>query len=477
MSRIKQAVIIGGGFAGLSAACYMQRAGYRTLLLDKNPQPGGRAQFAEEAGFKFSLGPNWYTMADIYEDFFKDFGHSRQDLYSLIKLAPAYKTFIDGQELSAQNIDQTTEDLNNINSGDGLGFKRLVNRSKLVYADFKLNFLYKSWNSKLERFSLKTALNLAKLPKEPYTEHLSRLVKSSRAQDLLAVPAKTIFGQDPKELSSVYSFLPYSTFEQGIFYPVGGFKTVLESVQRIAMELGVEIYQSCEVSKIESEYGLASAVILKDSNERIPADIIIAATDYQHAEGLLEYKNRSYKPKFWNKKEYSPSALIISLGLNAKTPHLSHHNNFMAIGGPSFYVCCASKTDLSLAPEYGEGLTITIPIPAGKDLSEDDTLRIKSFVYEEISKVVGFRIEEHIQVEHTLSHQYFKTMFNASGGSAFGLKMNSRQIFWKRPRTRSKRLNNLLYAGQDANPGPSVPFAIASGRVAAYAALNKKNPS
>ena len=49
----KSVIIIGSGFAGLSAASFMAKAGWRVTVLEKQNGPGGRAGQLKEAGFTF----------------------------------------------------------------------------------------------------------------------------------------------------------------------------------------------------------------------------------------------------------------------------------------------------------------------------------------------------------------------------------------------------------------------------------------
>jgi phytoene desaturase len=486
LARTKQAVIIGGGFAGLSAACYMARAGYRVILLEKNKTVGGRAQFAEDSGFKFNLGPSWYVMPDIFEDFFQDFGLTPEQNYTLSRLNPGFRTFLsDGTKLDALDIESTAEQLDAIQPGDGIGFKRLLNRSKVVYSNFKLNLMQESWSAKFPKLKPGLASSLYKMPKGTiYSRNTEFLIsKEGRA---MVNGLSGVFGGTANKVPADYSYLPYTVFEQGVWYPGGGFASVVKAFYSLAQKLGVEIYEGYEAEKIEVQYGSASAVIVKGLGERIPADIIISASDYYSSENLLERPHQSYDLNFWKAKKYSPSAIIVSLGLNNKVPNLLHHNNFNSdvavdLDAPTwpqqlgaFSVTCESFTDPSLVPGEGEVLTINIPIPAGLPEEQEAVDYLVEQAIAKLSQVTGLQIKDMIVSKHVVSSGYFKSMFNAPGGSASGLAQYKEQIYQKRPRLKSKKLNNLFYAGQDTNPGSGVPFAIVSGKLAAYAALGKK---
>jgi len=488
LARTKQAVIIGGGLAGLSAACYMARAGYRTIILEKNSAVGGKSQFTEDQGFKFSLGPSWYIMPDVYEDFFNDFGQNPEDHYSLTRLSPAYRSFVSGSKTDALEIDRMAEQLDTIHPGDGLGFKRLVNRSKILYSEFKLNVMNQDWKGKSDLLKPRVLSLLLSLPRGTASERTTKLLSSKDSQAMIN-STSMLFGVPARTLPAPYSFLPYTIFEQGVWYPGGGFSSVILAFKDLAQKLGVEIYEGYQVESIEVEYGVASAVIIKDIGQRIPADVIISASGYPTTESIIPPDKRSYTPKFWQSKLYSPSSITVSLGLDVKVPNLLHHNTFSDIDpttdvGPdsrawplrlgSFQVSCPSLTDHSLAPGEGEVLSINIPIPSGLQESEDIRDSLVSQAFARISTAAGFNIEEHIVTKHVISSSYFKNMFDSPGGSTHGIALTKKQIFYRRPRIRSKKLENFFFAGQDTNPGPGMPFAITSGKLAAYAALGKK---
>ena len=74
MKDSKKIVVIGAGFAGLAAAAKLAQAGHDVHLIEKNDQTGGRARIWEKDGFTFDMGPSWYWMPEVFDNFFKEFG-------------------------------------------------------------------------------------------------------------------------------------------------------------------------------------------------------------------------------------------------------------------------------------------------------------------------------------------------------------------------------------------------------------------
>jgi phytoene desaturase len=86
----KKVTVIGAGFAGLSAATHLASKGYEVNVLEKNTVPGGRARKFEAEGFMFDMGPSWYWMPDVFEQYFGYFGKQPSDYYDLVRLDPSY---------------------------------------------------------------------------------------------------------------------------------------------------------------------------------------------------------------------------------------------------------------------------------------------------------------------------------------------------------------------------------------------------
>src|SRR3982751_5971441 len=93
MKANKRVVVIGSGFAGLSAATFMAKAGWDVTVIEKNSTPGGRARQLKENGFTFDMGPSFYWMPDVFERYFAQFGKRVSDYYQLDRLDPSYRIY------------------------------------------------------------------------------------------------------------------------------------------------------------------------------------------------------------------------------------------------------------------------------------------------------------------------------------------------------------------------------------------------
>ncbi|HMK03611.1 MAG TPA: oleate hydratase [Ferruginibacter sp.] len=117
---MKKAVIIGSGFAGLSAAAFMAKAGWDVTVLEKQSTPGGRARQIKAEGFTFDMGPSWYWMPDVFERFFNCFGKKVSDYYQLQRLDPSYRVYWkDGPLDLPANYDELKKLFESIEPGSG----------------------------------------------------------------------------------------------------------------------------------------------------------------------------------------------------------------------------------------------------------------------------------------------------------------------------------------------------------------------
>ena len=484
--------IIGSGFSGLSAACFMAKQGHEVTVFEKNSSIGGRARAFSESGFTFDMGPSWYWMPDIFENFFAHFNKQPQDYYKLLQLEPGFQIiFKEGPAMIIPaSLEGIYEVFESIEKGSSGKLKKFLTEGAIKYKIGMKELVYKPSFSLLEFANYKTISGAAKLNMfNSVSGYVRRYFKDERLIALMEFPV-LFLGAMAKDIPALYSLMNYAALSLGTWYPMGGMIEIIKSMETLASSMGVKFETSCEVSKINVVNKKATEIQTTKGNFK--TDSIIATGDYHHIEqDLLEEQYRNYDEHYWAKKTFAPSCLIFYIGVNKKIKKLIHHNLFFDASindhskdiyehpkwpeDPLFYACCPSKTDNSVAPEGMENLFLLVPIAPG--LTDIDDIR-ESYFKKIIARMEHYcndTIMPHIIYKRSYCLNDFKNDYHAYKGNAYGLANTLRQTAVLKPSLRNKKINNIFYAGQLTVPGPGVPPALISGQIAAEQLLKYFN--
>lgn len=481
---IKKAVVIGAGFSGLAAAATLASHSYDVTVIEKNATPGGRARKFESGGFTFDMGPSWYWMPDVFESYFNRFGKKVSDYYDLKRLDPSYKIFF-GKDDSISlpgSVDGMVELFESMEQGSGKQLRRFLAEAGYKYNVGMSDFVYNPSYSILDYMSPRLAI--AGLRMHMFTSfhsYIRRFFKNPRLLQMLEFPV-LFLGGTAQNTPAMYSLMNYGDIALGTWYPMGGMHKIIEGMTSLASSLGVKFNYGQPAEGFEIAGGKVKAVRTPAGSYK--ADAIVASADYHHVEQqLLPEAYRRYSPEYWDTRVLSPSALIYYIGLNKRLKNLDHHNLFFDKDfgphadtiyknpswpeNPSFYVCCVTATDSSQAPEGGENLFILVPVAPGIEDKQHTRDHYYNLLMERLEHITGESIRAHVVYNQSYAHSDFERDYHAYKGNAYGLANTLRQTAFLKPALRSRRLNNLFYAGQLTVPGPGVPPALISGQVAA----------
>jgi len=488
MNSSKHIIVIGGGFAGLSAACVLAKGGYKVTILEKNDQPGGRARVWEKHGFKFDMGPSWYWMPDVFENFFALFGKKPQDFYELKRLDPAYRVYFGKDDIldvpaAMPELESLFE---SIEPGSSKRLKEFLAQAAHKYKVGMGEYVFRPSHSITEFIDLnliRKSMGMQLLTS--MSRHVRKYFKHPKLIKLLEFPV-LFLGARPQDTPAMYSMMNYADLVLGTWYPMGGMNEIVKAMVSIAEGLGVDIRLDTEVVKIAVADQLVSRV--STSKGVFEADFVITGADYEHTDQqLIAEPHRNYDRKYWDSRTMSPSSLLFYIGINRKIAGIKHHNLFFDEDfeqhakeiytnpqwpeKPLFYVCCPSKSDSSVAPENCENLFFLMPLAPG--LEDSETLRDQYFevLLNRFEKITGESIKDAIMVKRSYAMNDFKADYHSFKGNAYGLANTLRQTAFFKPAMRAKHIKNLLYTGQLTVPGPGVPPALISGQVAAGEAM------
>ena len=480
--RKKHVIIIGAGFGGLSAASLLAKQGFKVTILEKNQTVGGRARVWKSKGFTFDMGPSWYLGPEIFERFFAEFKQHSSDFYQIKKLDPSYRIFFNKDEKIdiSTDLQKMTTLFDSLEKDGGEKFKKYLDLSKSFYDISMEQFIYRPYNSIFDLFNkafLKAGRNLPVF--DNMEKFVNRFFISDKAKKILQYNL-VFLGGSPKITPAVYALMAHMDFNLGVWYPIGGFGSVVNGFLHLAKFLGVNIKTGVDVKKIVIKNG--KAVGVKTSKGDLEADIILANADYHHVEtNLLPKAYQSYSENYWKKKTMAPSAFILYLGLNKKIKGLSHHNLFLDqdwikhfdsifenpswYEKPSYYICAPSKTDPTVAPEGKENLFILVPVAPGLKDTEKVRKEYSEKILTHLENLLGETIKDSIEVIRTYAHNDFISDYNSYKGSALGLTQTLFQTAIFRPKHQSPKVKNLYYTGQNNHPGIGVPMVVISSQI------------
>jgi phytoene desaturase len=480
----KKVIVIGSGFAGLSVACFMAKAGYDVTILEKNSTPGGRARKFEEQGFLFDMGPSWYWMPDVFERFFSQFGKKVSDYYELVRLSPSYQVIYsehDKWDIPA-SVGELASFLDGIEAGAGKKLSLFLQEAAVKYEVGIKDLVFKPGRSITEFLTYDFFKGLLKLDLfTSHSAHVKKYFSNPKIVSLLEFPV-LFLGAKPEQTPALYSLMNYADINLGTWYPKGGMHKIVEGMVALATSLGVKIKFDQAVKSFVHQEGKVTKVIT--STDEHACDIVIAGADYHHIDQeVIESPYRNYSASYWDKRTMAPSSLLFYLGIDKKLTGLQHHNLFFdedfgqhAIeiydqpqwpSKPLFYVSCPSVTDHLVAPEGKENVFILIPVAPG--IEDTPAIREKYFdmVMQRLETLTNQSIKKHIIFKRSYAHQNFMEDYNSFKGNAYGLANTLMQTALLKPSLKSKKLNNLFFTGQLTVPGPGVPPSLISGEVVA----------
>lgn len=485
----KQAIVIGSGFSGLSAASFLSKGGFQVTVIEKNEQPGGRARQLVEKGYKFDMGPSWYWMPDVFDRYFSQFGKKTSDLYQLTRLDPSYTVVFGKNDILdiPADYEALREVFEQLETGSATKLDRFLNEAAYKYQVGINKLVYKPSRSIFEFLSLKLLTDVIRMDVfKSFQSHIEKYFRSKRIQQLLEFPI-LFLGALAKNTPALYSLMNYADIKLGTWYPEGGMKAVVDSMIRVAEDQGVKFVLGSPVTGFEFNDRKIAYVVTE--KEKYKADVVVAGADYHHVETvLLDKELRSYSDKYWASRMLAPSSLLFYIGINRKVERLKHHMLFFDEPfaphaesiyttktwpeNPLFYLNVPSKTDSRVAPEGHENIVILIPVAAGID--DNDYIRERYFniVFDRLEDYLGEDIRSSIDYKKSYAINDFMKDYNSYKGNAYGLANTLHQTAILKPSLKSKKVSNLYYTGQLTVPGPGVPPSLISGEVVANEVLN-----
>lgn len=487
--------VIGGGLAGLAAACTLAARGHQVTLFDKNPWFGGKAAVHVQDGYRFDMGPTILTMPSVLKRIFAESNRKIEDYLELILLDPQWRCFFD-TAVALDLVADAAEMRKNLEKFSALlsvpdGYEKFMKVATRLHEVSDKFFFWKSVGGIGDTMQIGGALSpmvMADVMSLRMGTSVAGLVRKYIDDENVAqmIDHFTQYvGSSPEASPAVLCGIASMQTKEGVWYPMGGTRAVPIALEKLATELGVVFKPSTDIAKIDHD-GKKVTGVTTTGGEKYEFDSIVSNCDSvrTHRE-LLEGSKIS--SQFERRRTYEPacSGVVLYLGLKKRYEHLLHHNfvfskdphrefDYIYKRGrpapdPTAYVCAPACTEPGVAPPGGESLYVLVHTPylrPDHDWSEmlPKYREVILDKLEHTGKMKGLR--DNIVTESHLTPEGIHKRYRVLNGAIYGLASHGKYVGAFKPANRSKDLRGLYLAGGAAHPGPGMPMVMMSGWIA-----------
>ena len=493
----KPVVIVGAGVGGLAAAIDLAQAGRAVTVVERALVPGGKVRELTVAGAQVDSGATVFTMKWVFDELFAAAGANLDERVGVTRAEVlARHAWSESERLDLFADPARTADAIGVFAGAraARGFDAFRRRAKEVYETLEQSFICAPRPTPLGlMFSAGGLGELLRIkPFATLWHELGEFFPDPRLRQLFGRYA-TYCGSSPFLAPATLMLVAHVELA-GVWRVAGGMLRLPEAMARLAAEKGVAFRYGQTVTEVALGRGQVAGVTLA-SGERLPAGAVILNADVAAlAGGLFGAAARGAVARV-PPTARSLSALTLSLHTQARGFPLSRHNVFFSADSaaefsdvvqqrrlprnPTVYLCAQDRDDgeavdghRAAAEGAPERLFCIINAPASGDQERFSETDIETCV----NRVVNLlsRCGLHLTATPTscriTSPHDFEQRFPGTGGALYGRATHGALATFQRPGART-RIPGLYLAGGSVHPGPGVPMAALSGRLAARSLL------
>ena len=485
----QRVLVVGAGAAGLSAALLLAARGMDVLVLEAAEGPGGKLREVQVAGQAQDAGPTVFTMRWVFEQLFDDVGASLATHLPLRQVDTlARHAWDDGSRLDLfADPQQSADAIGRFSSAqEAQRYQAFCARARRIYQTLEKPFMCASRPNPVslaQRVGWRNLPDLAAIaPFERMWGALGAYFHDPRLRQLFGRYA-TYCGSSPYLAPATLMLVAHAE-QAGVWTVDGGMHRIAVSMADLLTRLGGQIRYASPVAQLLVRQGRICGARLASGETLECAAAVFNGDTAALAQGLLgDAVQRAVPPTPASAR--SLSALTWNLVTPAAGFPLARHTVFFSsnyadefdriLGAsrlpqdPTVYICAHDRDGAGDTPVVGaERLMCLVNAPAAADtrpLSEADIASCQERMLARLARC-GLRLYADPANMVRTSPADFHRLFPASGGALYGRASHGWRSSFTRPAARSA-VQGLYLAGGSVHPGPGVPMAVLSGRIAA----------
>ena len=487
--QTRRIAIIGAGPGGLAAAMLLARAGADVTVYEKHARVGGRSQtiaaLSPSGTFRFDMGPTFFLYPRVLSDIFSACGRELEREIEMIRLDPQYELIFEagGRVKATPDLARLQEEVGRLAPADAAQLPRFMrdNRAKLAAFRPVLEAAFHGMRDLIRPGMLKS-LPLMR-PLRTVDSDLGTYFKDERVRLAFSFQSKYL-GMSPYRCPSLFTILAFMEYEFGVFHPRGGCGAVMETMARVATDLGADIRLSEPTEEIIFTGRRATGVRTAEGTQHYHAVVVNA--DFANAMQTLvpDRLRRRWTDRKLAGKKFSCSTFMLYLGLEGTDEGLSHHSIYLSENyrqniaqieaglvppdAPSFYVQNASVTDNTLAPKGHSTMYVLVPVGnrtgAGIDWKREAP-RFRAMALDRLQRLGVKNVEKRIRFEKMMTPQNWEEDLSIHRGATFNLSHSLDQMLCFRPRNRFEDVDGMYLVGGGTHPGSGLPVIFESARI------------